>query len=125
MAAQKAPPAPDRPLLVQQLQQAFAGLLQLGQGKRAQAQVVVVLLLGFGGSVQPPADSAARVTGAQAVAGLLKVVTNQLALAGLMLVAADQLPPTSCSDSYARGHRWQSGSLPLSSKWRANNCGSS
>ena len=42
----------------------------------------MVLLLGLGGGVQPPADSAARVTGAQAVAGLLKVVTNQLALAG-------------------------------------------
>jgi hypothetical protein len=67
MAAQSAAPpapAPDRPLLVQQLQQACAGLLQLGQGKREQAQAVVLLLLGFGGDVQPPADSAANIIGA-------------------------------------------------------------
>ena len=89
------PAAPDRPLLVQQLQQAFTGLLQLGEGKREQAQVVVVLLLGLVGGVQPPADSAARVTGAQAVAGLLKVVTNQLALAGTSWLNA------SCSRSAA------------------------
>ena len=48
-----------------------------------------MLLLGLGGGVQPPADSAARVTGAQAVAGLLKVVTNQLALASTSWLNAD------------------------------------
>ena len=94
-SAQSPPLEPDRPLLVQQLQQAFTGLLQLGEGKREQAQVVVVLLLGLGGGVQPPADSAARVTGAQAVAGLLKVETNQLALAGTSWLNA------SCSRSAA------------------------
>jgi hypothetical protein len=44
----------------------------------------VVLLLEFGGDVKPPADSAASVIGDWVVAGLLKVVTNQLATAGLI-----------------------------------------
>jgi len=44
----------------------------------------VVLLLEFGGDVKPPADSAASVIWDWVVAGLLKVVTNQLATAGLI-----------------------------------------
>lgn len=95
MAAQKAPLRPIDHCSSSSCSKACAGLLQLGEGKREQAQVVVVLLLGLGGGVQPPADSAARVTGAQAVAGLLKVVTNQLALAGTSWLNA------SCSRSAA------------------------
>ena len=66
MAAERAAPqpaAPDRPLLVQQLQQACAGLLQLGQGKREQAQVVVVLPLGVG--IAKAVDAAIKNPGSQ------------------------------------------------------------